>query len=294
MPYKRLSIIPFLTLLFLASLACSGSQSLLRFSGVRGEAQDVGHTEWSDLFEGDQENQDQQDPGSDTMEGETRSSDGADSNQSSESSGEIQVDPSLDQTALGQRIKSGDMIIELIESTGGGTQGKIIEIVLINQSGEEIFFEIPPGLVFSPVSSDEQDLMVLDGEIVTLDPGETIVLSPYVICIESSASTPSSGSAYEIGYLADGDLLAFAECVDRETDGDLGEDDISLQLAAWSIANQGQILAMPEGSEDLEGAFSELIDMWEFSGLLESMTEMMGAMSEEWIQRCDISLGGEE
>ncbi len=291
---KRLSIAPFVILLFLASLACSGSQSLIKFPGVRGEAQDAGHTEWSDLFEGDQENQDRQDTGSDTIEGESGSADGADSNQSSQSSGEIAVDPSLDQTALGQRLKSGDMIIEWIESTGGGTQGQIIEIVMINQSGEEIIFEIPPGLVFSPVGSDEQDLMVLDGEIVTLGPDETIVLSPYVICIESSASTPSSGSAYEIGYLADGDLLAFAECVDRETDGDLSDDDFSLQLAAWSIANQGQILAMPDGIEGLEGAFAEMLEGWEISGLLEIMTETMGAMSEEWIQRCDISLDGEE
>lgn len=291
---KRLSISLIVILLILVSLACSGSQSLFNSSGVKGEAQDAEHTEWSDLFEGDQQNQDRQDPGSDTLEGETRSSDGADSDQSSQPSGEIEVDPSLDQTTLGQQIQSGDLIIDLIKTTGGGTQGKIIEIVMINQSGEEIIFEIPPGLVFSPVGSDEQDLMVLDGEIVTLDPGETIVLSPYVICIESSASTPSSGSAYQIGYLADGDLLAFAECVDRETEGDLGDDDFSLQLAAWSIANQGQILAMPEGIEGLEGAFAEMLEGWEISGLLEIMTETMGAMSEEWIQRCDLSLEGDD
>jgi len=291
---KRLSITPLVILLFLAGLACSGTQSLIKLSGVKGESQDAQHDQWTDLLEADQENVDRQDAGSDTLEGETRSSDGVDSNQSSESPGETGVDPSLDQTALSQRINSGDMIIELIESTGGGTQGKIIEIVIINKSGEEIIFEIPPGLVFSPVGSDEQDLMVLDGEIITLDPDETIVLSPYVICIESSASTPSSGSSYEIGYLADGDLLAFAECVDQQTNGELSGDDIGLQFATWSIANQGQILGMPEGSEESEGAFSELTEEWEISGMLDSMTEMMEVMSDEWLQRCDISPGGEE
>jgi len=289
---KRISIPLLIILLLMAGLACSGTQRL--FSGVTGEAQDTQHREWSDLREADHENVNPQDAGSDTLEGESRSSDGADSNQQSGSHDEIHIDPSLDQTTLGQRIKSGDMIIELIESTGGGTQGQIIEMVIINQSGEEIIFEVPPGLVFAPVGSDEQELMVLDGEVVTLEPGETIVLSPYVICIESSASTPSSESAYEIGYLADGDLLAFAQCVDQETNSEIREDDIGLQFAAWSIANHGPILEMPEGSGDDDGALSELTEEWEDAGLLETMTELMSEMSDDWLQRCDISVDGEE
>jgi hypothetical protein len=294
MKYKRISILLMIVLLFLAGLACSVTQRFITSPGITGESQDAKHDQWSDLLGPDQENADPQDAGSDTLEGESRSSDGADTNHRSGSLDKIQIDPSLDQTALGQRIKSGDMIIELIESTGGGTQGQIIEMVIINQSSEEIIFEVPPGLVFSPVGTDEQELMVLDGEVVTLEPAETIVLSPYVICIESSASTPSSGSAYEIGYLADGDLLAFAECVDQETNGDLYEDDIGLQFAVWSIANHGSMLEMPEGSEEVEGAFSELTAEWEILGLLETMTELMSGMSENWLQRCDISVGGEE
>lgn len=294
MQSKRISILLMIVLLLLAGLACSVTQRFITSPGITGESQDAQHDQWSDLLGEDQENGDPQDAGSDTLEGESRSSNEADTDLGSGSLDEIQIDPSLDQTALGQRIKSGDIIIELIESTGGGTQGQIIEMVIINQSSEEIIFEIPPGLVFSPIGSDEQELMVLDGEVVTLEPAETIVLSPYVICIESSASTPSSGSAYEIGYLADGDLFAFAECVDQETNGDLYEDDIGLQFAVWSIANQGSILEMSEGSEEVEGAFSELIAAWEISGLLETMTELMSGMSEDWLQRCDISVGGEE
>ena len=136
--------------------------------------------------------------------------------------------------------------------------------------------------------------MVLDGEVVTLEPGETIVLSPYVICIDSSASTPSSGSAYTLGYLAEGNLLAFAECVDQESNGDLNEDDLGLQLAAWSIANNGPILDTLEGSDEGEGVFSDLIAEWENLGLFEAMADLMSGMSEDWLQRCDISVGGEE
>jgi hypothetical protein len=279
---------------FLTGLACSGTQSFLKYSGISGESRDAQHDQWSDVLEPGQENADPQDPGSDTIEGESSSAEGVDSSQQSGSQNEIQIDPSLDQTALAKRIKSGDMVIELIESTGGGTQGQIIEMVIINQSGEEIIFEVPPGLVFSPVGSDEQDLMVLDGEVVTLEPDDTIVLTPYVVCIESSASTPSSGSAYEIGYLADGDLLAFAQCVDQDTNGDLGEDDIGLQFAVWSIANQGYVLEMPESLGEEGGAFSELMEEWEVSGMLETMTEMMSLISDDWLQRCDISVGGED
>ena len=280
--------------LFLAGLACSGTQYFLKYTGVDGEARDAQHDQWSDVLEPGQENPAQPESGSDSLEGEIRSEEGGDSSQPAGSQDDIRIDPSLDQTRLAKSIKSGDIVIELIESTGGGTQGQIIEVVIINKSGEEIIVEIPPGLVFAPADSDEQELMVLDGEVVTLDPDETIVLTPYVICIESSAATPSTGSDYEIGYLADGDLMAFAQCVDQETNGDLGEDDISLQLAVWSIANQGNVLEMPDSSEAIGGAFAELFEDLELSGMLETMSEMMAAMGEEWLQRCEISVGGEE
>jgi hypothetical protein len=291
---KRIMLPLLVVILLLAGLACSGIPMFSKYNGVAGESRDANHDQWSNLLEPGQENANPPETGSDSIEGEARSEGGGDSNQPGGSQDDNQLDPSLDQTILGKHIKSGDAVIELIESTGGGTQGQIIAVVIINKSGEELVLEVPPGLVFSPVDSDEQDLMVLDGEVVELEPDETIILTPYVICIESSAATPSSGSSYEIAYLADGDLLAFAQCVDEEAGANLSEDDIALQLAVWSIANQENVLEMPEGSENLGGAYAELFEELELTGMLETVYEMMAGMSEEWLRRCEVSVGGEQ
>ncbi len=286
---ERKPILLFIVLVIAAGLACSGTQRFQRFLGVDGESLDANHSQWIDESGAEAGIDLQPADQPDIMAEEPGSSD------SSGSLENIAVDASLDNTTLGQRINSGDLVIELIESTGGGTQGEIVEVVIINRSGEEIVFEVPPGLVFSPIETGEQDLMVLDGEVITLEPGETIVFSPYVICIEASAATPSSGSTYQIGYLESGDLLAFAECVDEETDDELSPDDIGLQFAVWSIANDGNVLEMPEITEAEEGAYAGLMEeLAAIPGMVDTMEEMMLGFSEEWLQRCDISIGGEE
>jgi len=286
---ERKSILLFIILVLLAGLACSGTQRLQRFIGVSGEASDASHDQWIDES-GAETGVDLQPADQPDILGER-----PESSDSAESPENLGLDASLDNTTLGQHINSGDLIIEQIESTGGGTQGEIIEVVIINESGEEIVFEIPPGLVFSPINTGEQDLMVLDGEVVILEPGETIVFSPYVICIDASAATPSSGSVYQVSYLESGDLLAFAECVDEETDDTLSPDDIGLQFAVWSIANDGNVLEMPEITEAEEGAYAGLMEeLAAIPGMVDTMEDMMGVFSEEWLQRCDISVGGEE
>ena len=175
---ERKPILLFIVLVIAAGLACSGTQRFQRFLGVDGESLDANHSQWIDESGAEAGIDLQPADQPDIMAEEPGSSD------SSGSLENIAVDASLDNTTLGQRINSGDLVIELIESTGGGTQGEIVEVVIINRSGEEIVFKIPPGLVFSPIETGEQDLMVLDGEVVTLEPGETIVFSPYVICIQ--------------------------------------------------------------------------------------------------------------
>jgi len=273
-------------LVLLAGMACSTIQ---RFDNPEGESQDASHDQWIDESGAEAGIDVMPDAEADHMD------EGSESTDSSGALDNINIDASLDDTTLSHLIKSGDMIIEMIESTGGGTQGQIVEVIITNQSGEEIVFEVPPGLVFSPVETDEQDLMVLDGEVVTLEPGETIVFSPYVICIEADAAAPSSGSAYQIGYLESGDLLAFAECVDEEAEGTLAQDDIGLQFAVWSIASGGNVMEMPDLTELEEGALSGLTEEWEaIPGMMETMEEMILVISEDWLQRCEISVGGEE
>jgi hypothetical protein len=205
------------------------------------------------------------------------------------------LDDSLENTSLGQQVGSGDVILESIEIVAEDTQGEIIEISVSNQSEEELLFEIPPGLVFESDAPDEQNLMVLDAVVITLDPEETITLTPYVICIEADVAAPSSGSSYQIGYLESGDLLNFAKCVDQQADGTLDQDDFGLQFAVWSITSGENVMDLPELTGVEGGALSEMMEELEaFSELMEGFEEITLSFGEDWLQRCGISIGGEE
>lgn len=201
----------------------------------------------------------------------------------------IDVHISLENTTLGQQLESGEVTLDQLDIAEEDTQGEIIRVHLANQTEEELVVEIPAGLVFSPEESDEQDLMVLDAVVVTLEPEETLILTPYVVCIDAGAAVPSSGSAYQVGYLESDDLLRFAQCVDQESNGSLTQDDIGLQFAVWAIASGGNILEDPEFTGEDDGALSGIL------GELEIMAGMMGEMvtlfGEEWLQRCDITPG---
>jgi len=276
-------------LVILASMACTTMNSIQKFVGDDGEAQDASQDQWTDLSEVESPHDDQSATEADIVAEEPESFDtgGAQENPA--------VDTIFEYTKMVQQMESGDVDLELIEVISEDTQGEIIEVTVTNQSGEELLFEIPAGLVFTPVGTDEQNLMVLDAVVVTLETGETIIISPYVVCIEASATIPSSGSAYQIGYLASDDLLAFAECVDKEVDGTLTQDDIGLQFAVWLIADGGNVLEIPELTEEEGGALSELMEEMEANpDMKEMMEEMMLVISADWLQRCGYSVGGEE
>ncbi|MGB2964977.1 MAG: hypothetical protein WBB69_13430 [Anaerolineales bacterium] len=286
---RKKSILFFIVLMLLTGLACSAVQSLQRFSGVDGEVQDANHEQWTDLLEDEPSADEQPAPEPDT---------GAEASESSTAGGAQEnhaLDASLENTALSYQIESGDVTLELIDIIDGDTQGEIIEISVTNQSGEELVFEIPAGLVFSPDETNEQDLMVLDAVVVDLEPGETIVLTPYVVCIDASAATPSTGSEYQLGYLESGDLLAFAQCVDEEADGTLDQEDLGLQFAVWSIVSSGNVMETPELPEVEGGALSGLMEELEaIPGMGDTLDEMILVFGQEWLQRCGISIEGEQ
>lgn len=285
----RKFLLLFITLMLFTGLACSVMQSFQKFIGADGEARDANHEQWVDLPEEESSTDEQPVPEPDIEAEASESSTTGDPQENSA------LDASLENTSLSYQIVSGDVTLELIDIIDGDTQGEIIEITVTNQSGEELTFEIPAGLVLSPVETGEQDLMVLDAVVVNLEPGETIVLSPYVVCIDASAATPASGSEYQLGYLESGDLLDFAQCVDEEADGTLDQEDLGLQFAIWSIVNSGNVMEMPELSEVEGGALSGLMEELEaIPGMEDTLGEMLMVFGEDWLQRCGISVGAEQ
>jgi hypothetical protein len=200
-----------------------------------------------------------------------------------------------------------------VESPGGGVSGEILDVTLANPTDEELVFLVPCGLFFAP-EGELQRMMVVQSVEVTLDPGGSTVVTPYVMCIDSGLSAPDGGDVYGIGAMATDELLALAECVcERDLAAELDPmmGDLSLQMAVWA-ASDGELPDIEGDLAEVEGALGDVLggglgfdpeDLEELTGMpgfdLEAVLEQaMQFMNEyntnasTWLEECGIVLEG--
>ena len=198
-------------------------------------------------------------------------------------------------------LQLGEAVLDGVVSTSEGeTEGRILTVQITNPGNDEVLVTIPCGLIFKPEPGrDEQQLMVIQQASATIPPGESADLTPYVICIESSKAVPESGSAYQVGVMATGDLLKLAQCicnetlVDIETDPLAAMDQIGLQFYVWMVSDGLSMDEMVAGMEEAEGALGQI----GATSLLEGMEELVGGLMElfqdfgqDWLEKCDIEI----
>ena len=198
-------------------------------------------------------------------------------------------------------LQLGEAVLDGVVSTSEGeTEGRILTVQISNPGNDEVLVTIPCGLIFKPEpSSDEQQLMVIQQASATIPSGESANLTPYVICVESSKAVPGTGSTYQVGVMATGDLLKFAQCicdetlVDIETDPLAAMDQLGLQFSVWMVSDGLSMDEMIEGMEDAEGALGQI----GVTGLPEGMEDLVGGVMEmfqgfgqEWLEKCDIEI----
>lgn len=135
-------------------------------------------------------------------------------------------------------------------------------------------------------------MMVVQPLIVSLQSGETVIVQPFVVCINSDKGVPTPDDAFTVGALADGKLFQLAGCFcqeDLQTDGDF-QKLMSIQYATWAVTDEtleGDYQTMWESLEQ----YSE-----EIPGFSESLQELMQNIypgSLEWLDKCEIEISEE-
>lgn len=221
-------------------------------------------------------------------------------------------------------VADGTLAVD-VTSPEGGVSGELLDVTVRNQSADDLVVLIPCGFVFAPEEAAEQRMMVVQEAEASVAPGETVVLTPYVMCIDASLGAPGSGSAYGLGIPAESDLAALAECVCKhdlaaELDPLLG--DMSLQMAVWAAADGEFTTISAEELADAQSALGELVggelgldlesiaeaagvdvedleDLtgipgFDFESMLESAEQFMGGYQDKaaaWLTECGIDLG---
>ena len=134
--------------------------------------------------------------------------------------------------------------------------------------------------------------MVVQPLKTSLQSGETVIVQPFVVCINSDKGVPTPDDAFTVGTLADGKLLQLASCFcqeDLQTDRDF-QDLLSIQYATWAVTEESLEGDYPSMWESLE-QYSE-----EIPGLSESLQELMQNIypgSLEWLDKCEIEISEE-
>ena len=195
----------------------------------------------------------------------------------------------------------GEAVLDNVVSTSDGdTTGRILTVQITNPITNELLVTIPCGLIFYPSpGSAEQRLMVIQQSSATIPPGESTDFTPYVICIDSSNDVPETGSTYQIGVMATGDLLKFAQCICNEQLADIEVDPLAfldqfgLQFAIWAVSDGLSFDEMFGDMVEAEGALGQ-IETEDFGeGVDDVMGGVMGmfqAGGKEWLEKCDIEI----
>ena len=137
-------------------------------------------------------------------------------------------------------------------------------------------------------------MMTVQETTAEIAPGETAILTPVTVCIDSGASIPEAGDNYTMGEMESGELLQLARCVCASPD--TLNDPMGVQFAVWQVSNpddgdnidafNGEAMQALIGEAMGEDIPAEMLEMLEG---LEGVMDIPGLNNAAaWLEKCDI------
>ncbi len=108
-----------------------------------------------------------------------------------------------------------------------------LNIEITNLTNKEISIKVPNGLKFISDSTDIQDVIITQEELIALTPSQKETKSLFAMCIQQNNSAPFEGATYHIGNLATGNLNKLTHEIEKnKTFNTLG------QYSIWALTNK--------------------------------------------------------
>jgi hypothetical protein len=159
----------------------------------------------------------------------------------------------------------------------------------------DAYVQLPCGLILEPETSsgDLQRLMVIQEDGLLVPAGGQVDLAPYVICIDAERGIPEIQIEYNLGTIADGNLLQLAECICErrllsEEDDPLAYigEQFGLQLSVWQVSG-GLTPAELEGQLEFGGGAME--SFAELAATIDAIGELLPDYVN-WIEECGVEV----
>lgn len=123
-------------------------------------------------------------------------------------------------------------IIKANVNSKGGHSGKCIELKLENLTKKPQQIFIPAGTVFIADNSDEQNILMTQDMIFTLNGGQSKMMDVSGFCCEMSDSSPDKGSTFKVSMHKNEKVIQLVNYLKTKN-----FDENTLQSAVWCVAN---------------------------------------------------------
>lgn len=169
--------------------------------------------------------------------------------------------------------------------------GRTIDLQIYNTTDKDLEVVIPCGLMFTPTVEGPSRMLTVQSHSVVIKVNEVKTIKPFVLSMDSLKGLPTSERNYTLGLLTEGKQRGFAKCLCQsdlpaETET---RDLISLQLAAWMIADQS-ILA--DVSDELNDFLRDITGIpFNLPGMDKTLKNLIGSLAPEaqaWLDKCAI------
>jgi len=127
-------------------------------------------------------------------------------------------------------------MISCTATSTGGHSGSSVAITVTNLSASPLTITIPDGTVFKPSEDEDQDLLITEPHVISLN-GKAVnkrVLDGY--CMEASDHSPTRNNTMKISKTSNKDLLALTRFLDKK-----GYDNGTIQSAVWAVSDKHPI-----------------------------------------------------
>ncbi len=143
----------------------------------------------------------------------------------------VNIASNLDlKSALKSEIVTADIL------SNGKYSGRSVEMTLTNNKMKSVQILIPAGTMYEPENDDEQTLIQLEDELITLKPNEKRMVRLAAFCTEAHDSAPSSEGTFTLAQNTNPKLKDLISYIDGKSVSKKAYQD-----AVWSITDHRPI-----------------------------------------------------
>ena len=114
----------------------------------------------------------------------------------------------------------------------GGYNGKCLTMEIKNISNKSLNINVQAGTIFDNTEEWQQDLMVVEEQMVALNPKNTDFVNLQTVCIQPGNGSPALGVSFLLAKIAEGHLLKLAQFISQKK-----YFTSTSQSAVWALIN---------------------------------------------------------